>query len=136
MTSPELRNRYGQPDMERFTVRPGITLTVEYGSDGLACQMVIEAPRPMIPNQEFEADSLLSEDDVTQILDEVVPLGTRGAGPRPLGDFQSSSNVVFFEGYENVTISHGTHDCASLKPKCEARATVTFTRKSCASLAK
>jgi hypothetical protein len=136
LTSPELRDRYGRPDRERFLVRPGISLTVEYGSDGLACQMIIEAPRPLISEAEFEQDSLLSMDDVTQIMDEVIPVATRGAGPRPLVDFQSSSNVASFEGYENLTISHVTHDCASLKPKCEARAIVTFKRKTCENLAK
>ena len=35
-SSQELHSRYGEPDMERFTVRPGISLTVEYGSDHLA----------------------------------------------------------------------------------------------------
>jgi len=37
-TSQELHNRYGEPDRERFAARPGIALTVQYGSDGLACQ--------------------------------------------------------------------------------------------------
>jgi hypothetical protein len=43
-TPQELRNRYGDPDVERFRARPGVGLTVEYGSDGVACQMLIEPP--------------------------------------------------------------------------------------------
>jgi hypothetical protein len=35
-SSQELRNRYGEPDLERFIARPGIGLTVQYGSDHLA----------------------------------------------------------------------------------------------------
>jgi hypothetical protein len=38
-SSQELRNRYGEPDLERFIARPGIGLTVQYGSDHLACEV-------------------------------------------------------------------------------------------------
>jgi len=41
-TSQSLRDRYVEPDIERFAAARDIGLTVEYGSDGLACQMVIE----------------------------------------------------------------------------------------------
>jgi hypothetical protein len=37
-TSQTLRERYGEPDIERFTAARDIGLTVEYGSDALACQ--------------------------------------------------------------------------------------------------
>jgi hypothetical protein len=36
-SSEELHSRYGEADLERFTVRPGISLTVQYGSDHLTC---------------------------------------------------------------------------------------------------
>jgi|SRR5207249_9901090 len=36
-TSQEFHSKYGEPDIERFTARPGIGLTVEFGPDGLAC---------------------------------------------------------------------------------------------------
>jgi hypothetical protein len=32
-SSQDLHNRYGELDVERFIVRPGSSLTVEYGSD-------------------------------------------------------------------------------------------------------
>ena len=32
-----LHKLYGKPTMERFAVRSGITLTVEYGPDRMAC---------------------------------------------------------------------------------------------------
>jgi len=41
-SSQEFHSRYGEPDMERFTARPGISLAVEYGSDHLACQLLIK----------------------------------------------------------------------------------------------
>ena len=51
-SSSELRSRYGEPDIERFIMRPGIALTVEYGSDGLACEMLIEPPLPLFHGDE------------------------------------------------------------------------------------
>ena len=47
-SSPELHNRYGLSDLERFTVRPGITATVQYGADYLACQIRIEPQESII----------------------------------------------------------------------------------------
>jgi hypothetical protein len=44
----ELASRYGEPDVERFTARPGIAVTVEYGSDRLVCQALIEPPNSII----------------------------------------------------------------------------------------
>jgi hypothetical protein len=41
-TSQEFHFRYGDSDTERFKIRDGIDLTVEYGSDGSACQMEIK----------------------------------------------------------------------------------------------
>ena len=41
-SSQGLRSRYGEPDIERFPPAPDVGLTVEYGSDSLACQLVIE----------------------------------------------------------------------------------------------
>jgi hypothetical protein len=38
-TSQSLRDRYGEPDIERFTAAHDIGLTVQYGSDGVACQI-------------------------------------------------------------------------------------------------
>jgi hypothetical protein len=51
-TSQELHSRYGEPDIERFTARPGIGLTVEFGSDGLACQELLEPLQPLVHREE------------------------------------------------------------------------------------
>ncbi len=34
-TTQDLRSRYGKPDVERFTVRAGMSITAEYGDDDL-----------------------------------------------------------------------------------------------------
>ncbi len=51
-TSQELRSKYGEPDIERFTARPGIGLTVEFGSDGVACQELLEPLQPLLHREE------------------------------------------------------------------------------------
>jgi hypothetical protein len=44
-SSQDFHNLYGEPDRERFAARPAISLTVEYGSDHLACSALID-PQP------------------------------------------------------------------------------------------
>ena len=43
-----LHKLYGNPTMERFAVRSGITLTVEYGPDRIACQLLIAPAQALI----------------------------------------------------------------------------------------
>jgi hypothetical protein len=114
--------------MERFLVRPEIALSVEYGPDGVACQMMV-SPKP--PKDKKGEGNLLPTGDVAQILDEVVPPGTRGTDIGPVVSVVSSVNSVSGEIYENVIIMHTLHDCSSLKPKCESAASVTFRREIC-----
>src|ERR1700680_4119812 len=47
-SSQELRYKYGDPGLERFAVRPGISLTVQYGSDHLVCEGLIAPPQLLI----------------------------------------------------------------------------------------
>src|SRR6202035_532048 len=54
LSSADLRSRYGEPNMERFLVRPGISFSVEYGSDHLACVARLESPRPMLAKQDLQ----------------------------------------------------------------------------------
>src|SRR5258708_40333520 len=67
--SQDLHNRYGEPDMERFIVRPGIGLTAQYGSDQLACQVLIEPPQPLI--HQTEQPPLISSHGVSDVLKEI-----------------------------------------------------------------
>src|SRR5882672_4571374 len=75
-SSQDLHNRYGEPDMERFTARSGIGLTVEYGSDHLACQVLVEPPQSLI-HQEQQLPLMFS-DGVSEVLEEIAPTTMRG----------------------------------------------------------
>jgi hypothetical protein len=135
-SSSEYHLLYGDSDIERFQVRPGITLTVEYGSDHLACQMVIAALRPIAYS--MEQSKLLSQIDVDEILNEVDPPATRGAKIHGLGGFQSSAAYESKVEYENATISIvGTSCKNSSSDQCGvAGASVALKRKACEILTK
>jgi hypothetical protein len=126
--SQELHNRYGEPDRERFAARPGISLTVEYGSDHRACSALIEPPQPLTHSEEDVP--LMSSEAVTEILDEIAP-------PNLLGKETGKSlvnrgcNQVQILDYEDASIVRSTHNCLPLKPEREIRATVVFKREAC-----
>jgi len=127
-SSSELRSRYGEPEMERFVVRPGIGLTVEYGSDGLACDMLIEPLLPIIHGE--EQTLFMSVEGVTKVLDDVVPTSMRGLR---LGNLvmQMGRNKQELIQYENLTISRSTDEGVPVRDEREIRATVIFKRDVC-----
>lgn len=69
--------RYGQPDVERFALRPDITMAVEYGSDGKACLLNIEPRQAEISAVNYDRPTM-SKETATDLLKEVVPPETRG----------------------------------------------------------
>ena len=74
-TSQEFHSRYGESDTERFKIRDSIGLTVEYGSDGLACQVEIKPQNLFVQR---EPQRFMAPDVVDGIIDEVVPPDARG----------------------------------------------------------
>ena len=74
-TSRELHSRYGDSDTERFKIRDGIGLTVQYGSDGFACQMEIK-PQTLIVQRPQQ--KVMAPEVVNGIIDEFVPPDTCG----------------------------------------------------------
>ena len=55
---------YGEPTMERFVALSGITLTVEYGPDRLACHLLI-APRLLLIDVEDPSPPMSSQGHLT-----------------------------------------------------------------------
>jgi hypothetical protein len=130
-TPQDLRNRYGEPEVERFAVRPGIGLTVQYGSDHLACQILIEPEQPIIAGQESET-RFMSSETVTNILNEIVPLDTRGTEVNQV-HMVSGCNQFDITEYQALSITRSTHNCVPLQPERESRATVIYKRDGCRS---
>lgn len=78
-----LRARYGAPDVERFTIRPDITMTVEYGDDHRACILEIE-PRQAFIHGWLRSQASFSKETALELLDEVAPPKIRGIEKMPL----------------------------------------------------
>jgi len=128
-SSQDFHNRYGEPDRERFAARPGITLTVEYGSDHLACYALIDPPQPLLYSQEHVP--LMSSEGVSEVLEEVAPVAMRG---KEIQTFltQSGCNQSRLTDYENVSIMRSTHTCDTSSHDQDIRTAITFKREVCA----
>jgi hypothetical protein len=127
-SSQELHERYGEPNLERFMARPGITLTAEYGSDDSACWVLIEPPRPLLHPE--ESLPLISSNMVTEILEEIVPVSTRGM---IISSSISSNGCAESRRteYQGLTIDRVRNNCLSPTPEHEIRATITYKRDIC-----
>ena len=127
-TSQEFHSKYGEPDIERFAARPGIGLTVEFGSDGLACQELLEPPQRLLHRE--EQASFMSSDAVTEVLEEIAPAGMRGKETGKSMTVSGCNKIEIVE-YVNVSITRSTHNCVPLSPDRDMRGTVTFKRDAC-----
>ena len=127
-SSQELHNRYGEPDRERFAARPGISLTVEYGSDHLACYALIEPPQPLTYTEENVP--LMSSAGVSKVLEEVAPSAMRGKELNSLVHV-SGCNEARMTDYENAFIMRTTHTCDPSSPDQDVRTAITFKRDIC-----
>lgn len=127
-SSQELHNRYGEPDRERFFVRPGISLTVEYGSDHFACNALIEPPQPLTYTEEHVP--LMSSDIVSGVLEEVAPVALRGKEINS-ASFVSGCNEAHVTEYENVSIMRSTHTCDPASHDQDVRTAISFKRDIC-----
>ena len=131
-TSTDYYARYGHPDAERFVVRPDLVLSVEFGADGAACKMRIE-PRQSLMYPVW-TNPTAPVDEVSQVLNEVVPPETRG---KELGSgkiFGQIAGAAPPAEYENVTIiqEFGT----GTKPLTMSSVVVLFKRPDCQNLPK
>jgi hypothetical protein len=128
-SSPELHNSYGPTDLERFTVRPGITATVQYGADHLACQIQVESYQPLI-HPGAPSGTLMSSVEVSEILGELAPTAMRGKEVDSRS-FQSSCALAIVNEYENVSTVRGMNTCAASITVRDSAAQIVFKRDIC-----
>jgi hypothetical protein len=127
-TSKTLRERYGKPDIDRFTAAGDIGLTVEYGSDGQACQIVLERKQPLLHSEQVRNN--MAPEEVSEVIDELVPPASRGHSINSILESMGCAEGRI-EEYENVWITRHSDMCVPLKRERESTATVVFKRKSC-----
>ena len=128
-SSRDFHKQYGEPDRERFAARPGISLTVEYGSDHLACQALTEPPQSLI--QQEEPARLMSSEGVSEILEEVAPISMRGKEINTGYVSKRGCNEWRMMDYENVSIMRSRHTCDHSSPDQDVRTSITFKRDTC-----
>jgi hypothetical protein len=127
-SSQDLPNRFGEPDRERFAAWPGISLTVGYGPEHVACEALIDPPQPLAQTE--EQVPLMSSEGVSEVLEEVAPAAMRGKEISS-ASFQSGCNQVRVTDYEKASIMRSTHICEPSSHDQDARTIITFKRESC-----
>jgi hypothetical protein len=133
--SSSLHARYGEATVERFVPTPQIELLVNYGADRQACEILIQPTSMSIFPAEKPFGPMMDETVVSQILEEVSPVLTRGKGGLSHVT-KSGCNENSVEEFDMVTVSRTFHRCDPTNEKHELSAWVTFKRSVCDSIAK
>ena len=128
-SASELKGLSGDPDVERFLVRPGVKLMARYASDLTACEILIGPMRSIIPRN--EAAIYIRPEVMTEIIDEVLPAADRGNLLRSFV-IKSGCNEIETKEYENVTITRVRHKCDLPNPEIEGQAMIERRSSSCA----
>jgi hypothetical protein len=122
-TADILHNRYARPNREEMQVRPGISMTVQYGLDLQACEIRVHTTTTSLLIEEPGAPML--PEIVTEIISEIAPVDERGkSGMKVITS--AGCNVQSIEEYERVTITRSTHECLPLQPARENPAWLVF----------
>jgi hypothetical protein len=99
-SSSDLRSKYGTPS-EAYEVRPNVLMTVVFGADDQACEMVIEARHTSKAG--VDGNSLIPLPIAEAVLSEVASMDKRGKGGRAI-TFSGGCSSITSEEYENVSI--------------------------------
>ena len=126
----DVHKLYGEPSMERFAVGNGVTVTVEYGPDRAACQILI-APRRLLVEVK-SSDSLMSSPGVSRVLQELLPPDTRGR-QIDSNSVQVDGNTLLRTEYEKLSIRRicSSQSCISSTENQDLRTLVVFKRDAC-----
>jgi hypothetical protein len=127
-SSRDLHSRFGEPDVERYTATNDIGLTVEYGSDGLACEILFERKQPLLHGD--QKHQYMPPEVVSALINEILPVESRGRHINTLSESMGCAEGHVDE-YENVWIGRYSDMCVPLKPERESRATISFKRPVC-----
>lgn len=128
-TATELRHKYGEPQIlsrkssqiliERYMVRPSITMTVKFGgTSGRACELHIGPRRTRIQNPK-RAD-VMSQSEAEKIIEELAPSDERGRLIKS-SNAEFGCSTVLFGDYERVMIA--------VTRRCEAQGGGTYSVK-------
>ncbi|MGB2663405.1 MAG: hypothetical protein WAK48_05350 [Candidatus Acidiferrum sp.] len=143
-SSIELHRQYGEPTLARFLGRPGISVTVEYGRDRLACEVRISPARSLVEEERLrsafqqhmgpalslkELSRCMPSPAVTELINQLAPEAMRGKKIDGRS-FQSSCLVMNMSDYENVDIARGINHCEPADQQ-DTGTSLSFKRDEC-----
>ena len=116
--------------MERFAAGNGITVTLEYGPDRAACQILIAPNRLLVEVK--NPDSPVSSPRVSRVLQELLPPGTRGKEVDSTS-VEVDGNTLLRTDYEKLSIRRicSSQSCISSTENQDLRTLVVFKRDAC-----
>ena len=129
-TSQDLHAKYGRTDVERFRVRPDLDATVQYGSDGCLCQVLLATPISVTAVQNLNLTTYVSSDEMQAVTNEYAPPEVRGSQLNA-GGFQASCAVASTSDYEHVLIERSGTACPTTAGKTDSQTRILFKRKEC-----
>lgn len=126
----DVHKLYGEPTMERFALGNGITVTVQYGPDRAACQILIAARQLLVEVK--GPNPLMSSPGVSRVLQELLPPDTRGK-ELDSSSVESNGTFLFETDYEELSIRRfcSSPSCISSTEKQDLRTLVVFKRDGC-----
>jgi hypothetical protein len=121
---------YGETTMERLAVGNGITVTVQYGPDRAAWQILIALRRLLVKAK--SPDPLMSSPGVSRVLRELLPLATRGK-ELDSSSVQVNGNSLLETDYEELSIRRicSSPSCISSTENQDLRTLVVFKPNVC-----
>ena len=111
-------------------MRKGTTVTVEYGSDRAACQILI-APKRLLDEVQ-SPDSLVASPDVSRVLQDLLQPATRGR-QIDSNSIQVDGNTLLKTDYEKLSVRRicSSQSCISSTENQDLRTFVVFQRDAC-----
>jgi hypothetical protein len=118
----ELTAQYGPPELESYQVADGVTLTVTYGKDRMACHLLLH-PRA-------GTSTSMPSTLVDKLVDQLAPPRDRKGKVQGMAQISGCAAAIT-EQYENVSITRALDQCA---PADKVQSlNIHWTRPECAS---
>lgn len=104
-TSADLNSKYGTPQ-QSYEIRPGIFMSVQYNADGQVCEMSVEKHHIKVSGVINVDPTVISADEMKEIVEELVQMNQRGAKSKNLGLYSINGvGGTKMDDYENVYIT-------------------------------
>jgi hypothetical protein len=105
-TANDLNTKYGVAQ-KSYEIRPGIFMTPKFSSDGRVCEMSVEKRHVKSSGAILVDDTFMSREEMTPIVEELVPFNERGTERKPSGDISIiGGGMTTTYDYENVRVTY------------------------------